>query len=266
MTDAYLPAENLNERDVVAGEGAGTPIYTGTVGHDDKADWYDQGTSGTNDPNGVTLVRVQLYTGRLNGTPIKPGVAQGMQVLAQLSGPLWRIPRLGERCLVALPGGLSDPGGAVIIGWLAATPATQFSPTRSKIDLGNDTDLFIKAKSITISDYDNRFIAIGPANGVVMQDKDGSGVVIKDGNIAIFSQQGGAIKTILQLTPADINALVNGGSLLQLTATKATLFGVSVYCQGGGVYVGAVPTAATPALWGLAGPAGVASTSVFVSP
>lgn len=235
-----------------------------TVGWDDKDDWFDVNTD---ESDGVTLVRVQTYAGRVRGEPITPGVAAGHQYLAQIAGPMWRIPRKGERCILAIPSGMEETAGAaVILAFFGKAPSDQYSKTRAKLDYGEDYDLVIKARSITISDYDNRFLAIGPDSGIVVQDKDGSGVIVKDGAIAIFTSDGSAMKSLVQLTNDDINLCVLGGSLLQLDASKATLFGLSVYCQGGGVYLGAAPTALTTALHGATGIAGVASTSVFISP
>lgn len=259
-------AENLNERDVLGGEPETMVLEMASVGWEDATDWYDQGGS-SND--GTTFVRAQLYRGRTPGAPIKAGVAQGHKVLVQISGPLWRIPRLGERCIIGFPGGFSTtPGAGVILGWLGASPPNQFSPTKAKIDLGSDYDFVLKAKSITLSDYNNRFIAIGPQSGVTIQDKDGTGAIINNGAIAIFVASGGSMTTILQLTASDINAIVNGGSMLQLTSTKATMYGVSCYVQGGGVYLGKVPTATTFAGYGSApgSPPTTVSTSVFISP
>ena len=260
-----LPTGHVNDQDLAIG--AAPPqmgLQWATVGWDDKAEVVDIGSS-SND--GVTFVFITTYAGRTPGDPPKPGVAQGHKYIAQILGPFWRIPKKGERVLVGFPSGMeTTTGAAVILGTLGASPGTQFSPTRVKLDFGADTDVVIKGRSVTCSDYGNQFIVVGPDSGIIGNDSTGSGFAVKGGNVGMWSSAGGSMATCLQLTASEASLVVNGGSLLKLEPTKATLFGLSVYCTGGAVYLGKAPTPANTAVWGVSGPAAVATPGVFISP
>lgn len=264
MTDSNIESANANHVDF--GLGPAPPqmgLQWATVGWDDKVEVVDIGSS-TND--GVTLVFVTTYAGRTPGDPPKPGVAQGHKYIAQILGPFWRIPKKGERVIVGFPSGMeTTTGAAVILGTVGASPGNQFAANRAKLDFGADVDLVIKARSITCSDYGNRFMVIGPDTGALVQDESGSGFSCKAGTFAAWSASGGAMKSCLQLSPTDANLVVNGGSMLQLNASKATLFGIATYVRGGAVYLGSACLATGQFCH--YGPPGapLASATVFVS-
>jgi hypothetical protein len=195
---------------------------------------FEPGTVGWNgtDPHfdtedGVTLVRVTLVRGRHPSTPLQPDVAQGHQVLCRIGGGLFRIPKKGTAVMVGFPTAFANhPGAGVIVCTTETSPDIQFNDTKAKLDVGPDTDLVIKAKSVTISDYDNRFLHVGP-DGVMLQDNQGNGVVIKGGAIMIYVADGGDAKTLVQMTPKELSLLQKDTGFLKLTGGSATLLASS---------------------------------------
>jgi hypothetical protein len=259
-----IAAEQPHEQELLgtASEYQKYSIEMGTVGwEDDQGPHYSLDTSPT---DGTTLLKVQLYRGKMAGKAVKAGVAQGHKVLAQLSGPLWHVPDPGQRVLVAFPSGMEDiPGAAVVVAMPGPAPSIQYTQTKSKLDVGPDHDLVIKGRSLTFSDYSNRFVSITPA-GIVIQDTDGSGIIVQSGVINIFSTN----TTIVRLDGSSIQIVNNGqGGLTIDSSGNATLTGKNASVLGGTVYLGN-PTRMTPtnfAIYGLSGPVGLASTSVIVA-
>jgi hypothetical protein len=243
-------------------EYANYSIEMGTVGWEgDQGNHFDINKDAD---DGTTLIKVQLYRGKRPLKEVKPGIAQGHQILAQLSGPTWHVPDKGQRVLVAMPGGMEDVvGAAVIVAMPGPAPSSQYTQTKSKLDVGPDHDLVIKGRSITITDYSNRFISV-TSDGLIMQDTDGSGIIIKEGKIQIFSTN----KTVIQLDDTLVQIFNSAGGLIKLdSAGNSTLFGTNVYCQGAGVYLGLAPTAlTTAAIYPLVAGVPPPSTTVFISP
>ena len=251
---AELPAD----ADVLGG-GADLLLFEpGTVGWDAVDAHFDS-------EDGVTLVRVTLVRGRHPSTPLTPEVAQGHQVLCRIGGGLFRIPKKGTSVMVGFPTAFAGhPAAGVIVCTTEASPDAQFSDTKAKFDVGADTDFVIKAKSVTISDYDNRFLHVGP-DGVMLQDEAGNGVLMKGGAIMIFVADSGDAKTVLQMTPKELSLLQKDAGFIKLTGGNATIMASgSAGLVGGNVSIGAAATAATPALCGP--PPGTPSLSVFISP
>jgi hypothetical protein len=231
-------AEAANEADLL-----GTPeefdpqvLEMGTVGHEGAPSHYDIGT-GTDDGN--TLVAVTLARGRDRSKPITPGRAQGQQVWCQISDAVYRIPPPGTRVLVGFPSGMRQVNGAgVILATMSASPTIQFSATKAKLDYGPNTDLVIKARSITISDYNNRFISLGPDGDIIVQAADGTGMKIQSGVFGAFVG-GGSLKSVLELTANSINLGINGGSLLTMQPAQATFFAPgNIFLTAAGVIAG----------------------------
>ena len=266
----FIHAENSNEVDAHAPviEDVGS-IELATVGWDDAADWFDQGSSGN---DGTTLVRVQTYRGKLNGEPVTPGVAQGHKYLVQITGPLWRMPRKGERVVVAFPAGMREtPGAGAIIATLGASPPIQFSPTRAKMDFGSDYDLIIKARSITLSDYSNRFVVVGPDTGIHLNDGSGNVFAIKDGSVNAIASGGFNFVVGSTGTPSlaglslstSASAMWCGIQLIKLNVLNiGTWCAASISLAAGNIGLGSSASPATPASYF----PGVPSTSVFVQP
>jgi hypothetical protein len=252
-------AELPNDADVLGGHGDLLLFEPGTVGWDGVSPHYDT-------EDGVTLVRVTLVRGRHPATPLQPDVAQGYQVLARIGGGLFRIPAQGTSVMVGFPTAFADhPGAGVIVCTTESSPDIQFSPTKAKFDVGADTDFVIKAKSVTISDYANRFLHVGP-DGVMLQDEKGNGVVMSGGAIMIYVADSGDAKTVVQMTSKELSLVQKDTGMVKLTGGNATVVASgSAAIVAGSVSIGAKATAATPAIIGPT-PPGAPSTSVFISP
>jgi hypothetical protein len=238
-------------------------IEVGTVGWEN-----DQVISELNtDPDdGITLIRVQLFRGRQATKPVTPGIAQGIKILAQLSGPLWNVPARSQRVFVAVPHGMeSTPGAAVIMAMPGRAPNTQYGVTKTKMDLGPEQDLVIKAKSITLTTYNNQFVSIvngqGDNDGIYIQDKDGSGVIVQNGNVYVNT-----VKSVIQLSDSECHIVVANGSAntccVKMDYTGCAVTGVSFYANTGTVYLGYMPTAGpVPSVGNAAVIAGACSTA-----
>ncbi|HEX7464459.1 MAG TPA: hypothetical protein VF382_06160, partial [Actinomycetota bacterium] len=158
-------------------EGQGS-IEAGTVGWNDGQAHYDV------EAGEVVLVKVTLFRGRNpdRDPELVPGRAGGTQILARVSAPSQTIPADGAEVIVAVPAGFGlAPGCPVILAQVAVAPPNQFSATKAKIDYGADTDVVIKARSITFSDYEDRYITVGPTYGIKMGDADCNGAQLKGG-------------------------------------------------------------------------------------
>ena len=250
---------------------AAASVVLGTIGWTDAPDVFDLGTE---ENDGFTLVRVQLFAGRDYTRADAPGgdaVGQGHRLLCTVADHIGMFgpPRRGDRCVVLLPHGMEETAGAgVVVAIVSRAPTTQYSATRGKIDLGPDRDLVIKARSVTLTDHENRFIAIGPDNGVVVQDRDGSGAIINAGAVAIVAAADGDAKSVVMLSASEASIYqkhASGNTCVSLGAGKAQLVGTHCAVSGAAVYLGRAPTALTPAHYGPPGP-GSASASVFISP
>lgn len=99
--------------DILTGQrGGGQNVEMGTVGWEDDDNIFDQGTE---DNDGYTFVKVQLFRGRDVTKPKKPGIGQGHKLSCHLSSQILRIPRKGTRCYVALPSGFENVVGIGVI-------------------------------------------------------------------------------------------------------------------------------------------------------
>jgi hypothetical protein len=218
-------------------------LEIGTVGWED-----DQGSVSdldTTAQDGTTLVKVQLFRGRQNAKAVKPGVAQGIKILAQLSGPLWTVPARGQRVFVAIPNGMeSTPGVGVIVAMPGPAPTTQYGTSKTKMDLGPDQDLVIKARSITLTTYNNQFISIvngqGLADGVYIQDSSGTGITIQDGVTTINDGTG---QTVLQMDNEHFTVTVAGNAnILLMDENQCQFTGTNFICNTAACYLGYDPT------------------------
>lgn len=240
-------------------------IYDGTVGWEDGDDHFDI------DPDGVTLVKVTLHKGRMPDTDDAPtnDRAKGTRILARISAPLYNIPPDGSEVHVSMPAGrLLDPGAGAIIAQLSASPAGQFNGSKSKLDFGPDFDLVIKARSITLTDYEDRYLTLGPTYGFKIGDANANGCQLKNDQWLFYTSDGTAATTTFRLSKSDgIALMINDGQTCGMTMQSGEWVGVgSVFkAMFAGGYLGSAPTALTPlALFG-PGIASIVSTSWFGS-
>ncbi len=245
----------------------GPQIFHGQVGWLGEDKYYDIGDE-SND--GHTLVRVQLYSGRDTTEPLIPHRAQGMKIVCQLSGQLYRIPPVGTRVIVAAPYGLDGAGNGVIIATQELSPnatnSVALKASRVSMDFPGQ-DLVISAKSVTIRDYENDFVSVG--KGVTVQSSNGSGMLVKNTAIAMFlsdgSVGGGAATSTIMMDTTGIK-LVNGtSSFVTLSDGGFHAFGISATLQGAATYVGATPTAVTAAANGTATVTAVAAIATYIA-
>jgi hypothetical protein len=254
-------------------------IELGTVGWDGVDEYAFLG-SGDND--GYTLVRVQLYRGRDKTKPLKKGVAQGYQIVAQIDSALFYVPPRGTRVYVALPAGMDTTKGAgVIFATVRPSPTIQFASDKSGepravLDFGDETHVVIRGKSVTAQDPQGRHISVGTpraggAAGVSAIDETGSGWTIQSGVVGLFATDNGTppdAKSCIQLTATLIDIMQKGSTLAgaKFASGDATICGNNFYSYTAGCYLGAMATVANTVLWGVSGPAAAPSATVYVSP
>lgn len=273
MNLSSSPARPANEVDIFgpAREFEHTLVEHGTVGWDGVDAHFDIGVGGAAE-DGPTLVRVQLFKGRDVTRPVTPTIAQGTKVLVQISWPFFVIPPKGTRVLVAFPGGdIQTPGMGMIIGAYAPSPTTQFSGTRAKVDLGANIDLVLKARSVTLTDYGNRMIHLGPDGGVQAFDETGSGFQAKAGavfgvassTLTLMVHASGSVSNALNLD-ASTATLGSASGMVKVKGSHVVLAGGDCAVNAKTVTIGLAATALTPCAI-TPSPATV-STSVFISP
>lgn len=247
-------------------------VSVGTVGWDDREEWYDQGSD---ENDGHTLVFVTLYRGKDPDVRPKAGVAHGQKIICHISDALSRIPPKGARCYVIIPHGMEDAVGAgCIVACVSKSPTVQFDANRVVMDFGPDTHVIIKGKSVTLSDHENpgRFMAVGTpksggAAGVQIRLGDGTGAVWQDGACGLFVAQNGETKTLVQATPSKFEVW-QGSGVIKLAGDEFTALAPTCKVQGNvflgkGVPAGLVGTGT--ALYGATGASAVPSPSVFLS-
>lgn len=246
-------------------------IALGRVGWPGDDDIVDLGTA---DNDGATLLKVTLHRGGYPGDIPKPGEAAGYRVRVRVMGPVFDVPPKGTEVCVAFPGGIGMVAGAgVLLGRLQRTPEIQFNATKTKLDVGPDQDLVLKGRSVTISDYENRFLAVGPDTGMLMSDADGTTVQMKDRTLVIMVPGDDKVARAVLSLSVDAIGLVHksdaGMTVLQMGDAKFQALGLQGMFVFGATLIGAAATPATAAVVGVpssSGSAGVASTSVFISP
>lgn len=247
-------------------------IEHGTVGWDDGSDPLDIGTE-TN--GGRTFIRVQLFRGADPASSPDPGdgAAHGYKIKARISGPMWHVPPRGTHCLVAFPEGLVDaPGLGVIIALPDKSPSIQFSGTRAVLDFGPDMDVVIKGRSVVLSDYENRYFAVGPDTGIKCGDTDASGFCLKSGQWLIYTTTGtSALNTLKMGSGEFVIVRKSDGQThgVQLSGGDVNVFGRLFNSKTAGGNLGMVPSTGvgTNAIaYSAAGPANVVSAGWCVFP
>jgi hypothetical protein len=256
------------------------PIQEGTVGWPGSPEVTELGTEAG---DGMTFVRVTLTRfGHPIGKPTSDeGLANGHKISARVTGPGWRVPKHGERVIVAFPGGdWETPGNAVILGIVGTSPSSKFGRKKTIQDYGDD-DLVLKAKSITlIVDHkdaggkDHRHLLSVSQQGGVQVVSDGSGLFVQDGEINLKTlDDSGNLKAVLMLAQdgASLSDYSNATAFASLTLTDGKISGLGSfitwnYFQSGSFGKYALTSPATPIVVGLTGTTGVGCASLFGSP
>lgn len=235
----------------------------GTVGWegDDDESYYEQGTD---ENDGHTLVRIQLYRGRNPAERIREGVAQGHKVLACPMGPLWYIPPRGTQVLVIFPGGMEAVPGAGTFIVRGRTPAGQFGPKRAKLEVPEDYDLVLKGHRVTATDWGNNFVSLSPEAGVQLSNKAGDMVQLGGGSFVAGVASAGDATTAIIMTKDSLDLVQKDGSSMRLAGGNWQAVGSATNLVGGSVGLGIAP--ALPVCGGPGGPASVGSASVWVTP
>ena len=244
-------------------------IFDGTVGWDDGDDHFDLDSD-----SGVTLVKVTLFKGH---NPTTDGQkmtarARGQRILCRIGAPLFNVPPDGAQVIVAMPADrMLVPGGGVIISQVIASPGNQFSATKAKMDFGPDCDLVIKARSITLTDYEDRYLTLGPKYGFKIGDSNANGCQLKGAQWLFYTTDGASPPTAVttfRLSRADGIALcIDDGKTVTLSMGGGKFEGCgelfsAKFASG---YLGKVPALLTGVAYGISTPS-VPSTSWFVSP
>ena len=251
-------------------------IELGVVGWPGDA---DHAAVSAEDLNGRTLVKVTLLRGATGyDADVPDGEARGTRIRCRVKGPDFYVPPKGTEVMVAIPAGFGLTDGApVILACMGATPDIQYSKTRAKFDYGPDIDVVFKARSVTISDYEDRFVAVGPDTGIMITDADGTMIQIKNKKIVILAPDASGssppMSAAVVTLAAEAIGLVHksdaGMVLVQLGDGDFQALGLQGVLKFGATLIGiaASPvTAAVTAPPSSPGAAGVASTSVFISP
>lgn len=242
-------------------------IVMGSVGWENEDEYY---FLGTDENDGHTLVRVQLFEGRDPTQPLNPKRAQGHRLVCHIAGGIFRIPPKDTRVFVAIPKGMENvPGAGVIFATIEKNPTTQFAEDRAVIDFGPDVHVVIKGKSISMQDPDFRFLSVGTpraggAPGVQVHLPDGTGAAWQDGAYGCFVRA----EMLMQMKPDGLEVWQGtgaSGTFLKMGGGEFWTYGPVNKVQGAGVYLGKAPVLANTVLWGPTGPTAAPSPSVFVS-
>jgi len=228
---------------------------------------------GTESGDGVSMVRVTLFDGATQGTPMSDdGLANGRQIFARPMGPLWRTPKRGERVLVAFPGNdHQTPGRAVILGMIGGSPPTRFGRQKTVLDFGTD-DVVITGKSVSlvaeVADGPHRYVVSVSGKGGAQVIADGSGFFAKDGEVNIKAvDDSGNLKTSLVLSQDEVSLSENAtgvASSVTLKGGNATLTGqfISVAFSTA-LALGRGASPATPVCLGPIGSTAIGSTCIW---
>jgi len=248
-------------------------IEQGTIGWgDDEADHFDIGEG---EEENLSLIRVTLVHGKRPGDDVKEE-AQGNEILCRWGCLIDWIPPKGTQCIVAFPSGMREhAGGGVIIGVIKPN-GSQFKEKRAVLNLGEDVHVLVKGKSVTLSDFGSglntptRYIMVGTSRGggaarILCNDETGSGWTVKAGIVGLMTSASGAPKAWIELTSSGASMALASGEQLKLGA--GLFYGYAGKCQlqGGGVFLGKMPTPITPVCVGPVGMTAIGSGSVFAS-
>ncbi len=266
-----------SDREVLGNPEDTGQVELGTVGWVGDAKEEDIFELGTGSNDGVTLVKVQLFRGRGDQDETednaKPGQARGTQILARAMGPNWYIPARGSQVIVARPAGFDGPGCWHILGVPGPNPATQVGGTSRGepdviLDFGPKRRVIIKAHTVVLSDYNDRYFMVGPDGGIKAGDPDGSGYQLKSGTFIAYVAEGSP-----PTVKAQLGVTVAKGFMASHKDTKVSSIklkdGQATIAGGGSIALefanGKLGSGASPVAGVQYGPGfGVPSTSWFV--
>lgn len=244
----------------------------GTIGWDGDKLVYDEIGGDGND--GHTLIKVTLYKGKDPAEPVKNGVAQGHQIACRLKGDgFWRIPKHGEKCVVLFPGGdMQTPGNGVIVACPDRNPSVQFKENRAVLDFGPDTDVIIKGRSVTMSDYAEHpnALQVGSVLGgddlIKLFTGNGDFISVKAGAIGMAVVLDGDAKSmfVMETDSVAITQKSGGSSSKWKGGAWQTVASGQILLNGASVGLGAQPS--VQIVIGPSGMAGIGSTSLFGTP
>lgn len=244
-------------------------IYRGVVGWKDNNTHFDLGTD-SND--GHTFVKVTLNEGIPQTETPQTGTAHGYQIIAHIMGPLYWVPPVGTPVVVAFPDGhIEAPGAGIILGSIGKSPGIQFKNDKPKLDFGPHQDLVIKARTITISDYENNYAQLGNDSIAFSLGSFKTGIKIWNNGINMYTDVGGKTCSLAMSNLDGSISLNTKGSKDAHVQIKGDTGSVFVFGEQSWLgcsinYLGKLPSTLTGAAYGVAGPVNTVSTSVFISP
>jgi hypothetical protein len=245
------------------------PIAKGMVGWDHVDEHQDIDSAN----GGPSFVRVTMFAGKeLSPEESPDNKAHGHQILCKVMGPLFWVPPKGTPVLIGFPDGEFDvPGSGVILGSIGPSPGIQFKKDKPKLDFGPDQDLVIKAKSVTISDYNNNYIMLGKGTDtrpiIKFGCASGSGGAIVADEITWYSVVDGDAKAVLRMNSQSVNLLSKDNAFIRMDSSGLTTHSQTATFIGGCVYLGRIPNSFNFAATFTNPPASIPipSASVFIS-
>ncbi len=245
-------------------------VAVGHVGWDDQEAYYEKG-----DPSGPPGHRHTLVYVTLGGkeAPVKAPDSR-VRLLCAIGSGVFRIPKKGTMVYVIVPPGMEEsPGAPLIIATREDDPPIQFEDDRIVFTFGDDAHIVIRGKSVSLSDFANRFLTVGTPRtggtpGLTFQASDGSGGVIQEGVVSWFVAQTGDVKTLVQMTPSKYEVLYKSSPIASIIFKMA---GNDFHIAGPGngfvipatLVLGAVGAGSPP--YALAGTVGKVSGCVHIS-
>lgn len=222
---------------------ASPAIKRGVVGWESNDEHADIGSSSD---DGHSFVRVTLFHGKSITDEPKEGKAQGFEILCKVMGPLYWVPLKGTPVLVCFPDDdFETPGSGVILGSIGKSPDIQFSKNKVKLDLGPDQDLVIKAKTVTVTDYNDNYMYIGKGSSsqpiLKFNHSGGTGITVENNKLTFYTADGTAA---LDITP-DIVSLVNKNGFISISSNVDIFSKAKINIMGAGVFLGSPATAGT---------------------
>lgn len=187
-------------------------VQIGTAGWDGEATVEVIG-EGAGD---FTTVRVTLFEGReLSKADPDPSVASGLRIQAMLPGQ--QVPKRGTFCWCVRAAGTT---AWMLVANQTRNSTDQFTGAgRTLLDYGDDTDVVIRAKSVSIQSADGHFIAVGPRTGIQASDPNGSGFRLVNNKWMLWVADAGDAKSVLQMTASTVQIAQKGAGSAKSSST-----------------------------------------------